>query len=154
MKKVKGITISLFVLGSIVFALGFSENHEPPAPPSPDASIEEHMAWKKEFLQWAEHNGRLTKLTGESTKGMEIEIAGQPFVLPEETYLDGVVVVVDDPDEELTALVPYYVIKKGSSYMLLSINTGIVIKQHTPPGEQDAFKDFATVITGYFKEVK
>lgn len=127
-----------------------------PKSPAVNAPVEEQMKWKKEFTEWAEKEKKVKHYAGEKTKGTEITINEAPVKLPNDVYLEGLVVEDQglERKEEYHKHLPFYVIKSGNSTIAIAQRTGMVVNQSIDPNDKAPFKFLEKHISGYIAEVQ
>ncbi|MFD0694502.1 hypothetical protein ACFQZT_10405 [Paenibacillus sp. GCM10027628] len=125
-----GLVCGIAITATSVASAFLQENDsDEPTPPPVTASEKEKDKYKKELLAWAEKNNKITYLTPEKTKGSKIKLNGKDVQLPEDAFLDGLLVSYDSQDFNQKDL-PGLVIKRGSSDIVVNPNSGKVLMRN------------------------
>lgn len=107
--------VALVVILSIgpIFANGLGQGNDYvhqedifPNKLSPTSTLEEQTEWKKQFTDWAEKKGRIKHVSGEITKGSDINVAGEKIKLPSDAFIKAYV-VDDELLEQSNCTSPY-----------------------------------------------
>lgn len=161
-----GAAIGLVLIGSIAFSTSpknvTSDTSFDDMPQlEKNATIEEQLEWKNQFTEWAESKGSISHFSGEKTRGTTIEISGELVKLPEDVELGGL--VVEDQglgqNSEYRKSLPFYVIIRDQSRIMIGQNTGIVVNLILDPAKKNRsaeveFDFLKEHIKGYLPEVK
>lgn len=150
---------ALLTVSSLAFASINVISDEPanmPKRPPSKATLAEQIQWKNDFKLWAENENKIKHFSGEKTKGAQVIINNQPVKLPNDVYLDGIVVSDEGLERkpEYRKHLPFWIIVRGNSRIMISQNTGVVVNQILDPSDKVPFKFLESYITGYIPEVK
>lgn len=119
------------------------DNQPPVLPPpfinKPNATAEERAAWRKEM----EEKGIIRDgppAFGPATKGSTVVIKGKNIKLPDDAYVQGVVLFAEPvvglkPASET----PYFIIIRGKSAIHVTEHTGKILQEYISPNEQGTF---------------
>ncbi|MCA0753719.1 hypothetical protein KP806_01555 [Paenibacillus sp. N4] len=136
--SILGSLMGVLVLGVSVAASSsnLGSYDELPDAPSQNAPLEEQKEYRKLVKKHIEKHGEKVSVSGQETKGIDIEVAGKKIKLPEDTYIDGIIVSGHVEGSSL----PAYVIRKGNSSVKIGVNTGIVFDEIVDSNDSDPFK--------------
>jgi hypothetical protein len=131
-----GAALGLFLSGVSIVSASAQLPKFDMQKPAHDAPFEEKRKYKEELLKHAKSLG-IKHLKGEITKGAEIEVGNRKLKLPNDAYLDGLVVSDHSYDHDD---LPAYIIKRGSSKIKISVETGKIIDKEIAAGESTIFE--------------
>ncbi|GBF76492.1 hypothetical protein PA598K_04966 [Paenibacillus sp. 598K] len=116
-----------------------------------NSSYEDQLKWKEEFKNWAEAEGLIQHLSGESTKGSNISILGKIVRLPDQAFVKAYVVNDDylEMKEETRSHLPYYAIQNGNSTIMIAEHTGVVVNLILDEIDKRPFDFLNQSIKGY-----
>lgn len=131
---------------------GLSRPEAVPYPESlpPDSTMEEQLAWKRQFVEWAEQGGYIRHVSGEETRGSVITVADKEIRLPDDAYVKAFIVMDEPPSNHA----PYYVIQRGNSTITISERTGYVLNLKLDEADRKPFDFLKKHIKGYLEGVE
>ena len=120
-----------------------------------DSTIEEQLARKEQFWDWAKANGRIHPASGEETKGTDLVIADKKITLPDDAYVKAYIVAVipSGQGDDVSRHLPYYVIARGNSTIAISANTGYVLNLNLDASDHKPFDFLKEAVNGYLDGV-
>lgn len=124
-----GLALTATSVASALTADNLHEPSEPIAPPL-NASKKELAKYKEEYVKWAEKNNKITYFTPEKTKGSKINVNGKEVQLPEDAYVDGLLVSYHGKDVNEVLELPGLIIVRGDSDIVVNPDTGKVLKRN------------------------
>ena len=78
-------------------------------------------------------------ISGPTTKGMTIPIAGKQIKLPDDAYVEHYVIVGTASPGKVPPPTPYFVIARSNSRVIVPTGSGKIYSETIAPGEEGAF---------------
>lgn len=119
------------------------------------STVDEQLRWKDAFNNWAEQNGRMKHVAGETTRGSSVVLAGRTIQLPDDVFVKAYVVNDDGLGQhvETAQHLPFYALQRGHSTIMVAEHTGFVVNLVLDEADDKPFDFLRGDIKGYLEGV-